>query len=262
MRTSVSEAGNLGFEHLNGNILCAIDCETTGLDPKKHEIIEIAIVPLDHQLNRLKGFPPFHHYIKPERRPENIEDEAMATNGQDIAWLKLNGIDPWTVQDLLDRWFQKLKLAPTRKIMPLGMNWPFDRAFIQDWLGPNSMEATFSGLFRDLSAVALFMNDRSDFHAIKCPFPKYKLSYIASCLGVTQEKAHTAIEDALVLAECYKRLMTHYIPNNGLFCINRCISCCQNYEVPQKLVSLNDFVCPKCAIKIAQEGIEVKPIVT
>lgn len=247
-RTSDSFLGGRGMQHLNGALICAIDCETTGLDPRKHEIIEIAIVPLDHKLERMKGVPPFHHYIKPLRRPENIDEDAMKVNKIDLAWLKLHGNDPWLVQEMLDRWYQSLNLAPGRKIMPLGMNWPFDRGFIQDWLGPTGMDSIFSVLYRDLGAVALFMNDRSDFHAIKCPFSRYKLRDMARFLGVVQEKAHTAIEDALVLAECYKRIMIHYIPNNGLFCVNRCIKCCQIFEVQQKLVESDEFICPKCSI--------------
>lgn len=246
-KTSISLLGNKGFDHLNGNIICAIDTETTGLDPKKHEIVEIAIVPLDHNLERIKGIPPFHHYLNPLRRPENIDEDAMKVNKMDLAWLKLNGTDPWMVEDLLDRWFQSLNLAPGRKIMPLGMNWPFDKAFIQDWLGPASMEVIFNGLYRDLGAIALFLNDRSDFHSVKCPFTRYKLRDMARFLGVTQEKAHTAIEDALVLAECYKRMMTHYVPNNGLFLINKCKVCTKTYEVTRTLMDLGDeFICAKC----------------
>jgi DNA polymerase III epsilon subunit-like protein len=252
-RTSNSPLGNKGFEHLNGNIICAIDVETTGLDPKKHEIVEIAIVALDHKLERMKGVLPFHHYLKPIRRPENIDEDAMRVNKIDLAWLKLNGSDPWLVQDLLDRWFQELNLAPGRKIMPLGMNWPFDRGFIQDWLGPASMDSIFNTLYRDLEGFALFMNDRSDFHAIKCPFTRYKLRDMARFLGVTQEKAHTAIEDALVLAECYKRLMTYFIPNNSLFMVNRCVKCCKPFEVTRKEMDLEEFICAKCSTLIAED---------
>jgi DNA polymerase III epsilon subunit-like protein len=247
-RTSNSTLGNKGFEHLNGNLLCAIDCETTGTDPRLHEIVEIAIVPLDHNLERIKGVPPFHYYIAPRRRPQNIDEEAMKVNKLDLAWLNLNGTDPWLVADMLDRWFQELNLAPGRKIMPLGMNWKFDCAFLLDWLGPSGMDLYFNGLYRDLVSVALFLNDRSDFHATKCPFTRYKLRDIARLLGVVQENAHTAIEDALTLAQCYKRLMTHYIPNNGLFAVNKCSKCTQTYEVNPKMVGDDNFVCPRCTI--------------
>lgn len=51
--------------HLNGHPLCAIDCETTGLDSNKHMAYQIAIIPLDARLLPRQDVNPFDIYIRP-----------------------------------------------------------------------------------------------------------------------------------------------------------------------------------------------------
>ena len=41
-----------GLVHLNGNLMAAVDLETTGTQPGYHEIIQIAVVPLDSEFQK------------------------------------------------------------------------------------------------------------------------------------------------------------------------------------------------------------------
>jgi len=203
-----SAVGNRGLENLNGNVLCAIDTETTGLKAGFHDVIEVAIVPLDTNLDIMQEVPPFHMILQP-KRPERITAEAMKVNGFSLDQLMIEGMDPWRAADLFDSWFQRLKLAPGKKISPLGKNWPFDKGFIEDWVGPETFNQCFHYHYRDVGPVALFMNDRAEFQTPgKFPFPKTSLQYVATTLGIETDRAHRALEDAVVTAKVYKKMMT------------------------------------------------------
>lgn len=196
--------------HLNGNLLCAIDVETTGTKAGYHEIIQICVLPLAFDLTPLKkeGLYPFYTELKPTC-PERIDWDAIKVSRLDMSQLMLRALEPDRVADLFDKWFQKLKLPYNKKIVPLGCNWPFDAAFIKDWLGEENYSQFFFGLHRDVQTAALYVNDKYDFHCEPCPFPKQNLKYLASQLRITYEKAHDALHDCLATAEVYRRMLRH-----------------------------------------------------
>lgn len=206
-RRDASEAGNRSLMNLNGNLLCAVDTETTGLVAGFHDVIEVAVVPLDADLQPMKGILPFEMFLHP-KRPQNIAGEAMKVNGIDLAKVQVEGFDPWSGAERFDDWFRnKLCLAQGRKIAPLAMNWPFDSGFLKDWLGPSTFNDLFHYHYRDLGPVGKWMNDRAEFQAEQCPFPKSGLQYMAEKLGMVPERKHRAIDDALLLAKVYRATM-------------------------------------------------------
>lgn len=192
--------------HLNGNLLCAIDTETTGLTAGYHDLIEIAIIPLNSELEPVPDIIPFNLMLKP-KRPENADPEAVNKQGRTLADIILRGMEPWRAVDLFDEWFQRLGLAPGKKISPLAHNWPFDRSFIQDWLDKATFEQFIDGRFRDSMAAGLFLNDLADLHQEPYPFHKLTLGSLAAKFSLPFEKAHTALEDALMCAQIYKRML-------------------------------------------------------
>ena len=70
-------------------ILAAFDLETTGLDPAVHDIIEIAIVPLNPDFKRSE-LPEFTARIKAVH-PENADPES----------LKISGLNPLEGEDII-----------------------------------------------------------------------------------------------------------------------------------------------------------------
>jgi DNA polymerase III epsilon subunit-like protein len=206
------------MQHWNGDQMCAIDIETTGLDPSWHEIIQIAIVPLDSNIRPRKDILPFYIQIKPES-PERADREAMNVNRMDFAHLAQVGHDPEKAKDLLRDWTEKLKLpyskygAQRKRIIPLGQNYSFDMGFIKKWLGIPMYEEFFSHMFRDTMTVAAYLNDRAACHAEDVPFAKQNLRFLAKRLNVTYEegRAHDALQDCLVAAEVYRQMI-----NRGL----------------------------------------------
>lgn len=202
-----SRVGNQGLMNLNGHVMCSIDTETTGLTPGKHDIIEFACVPLDADL-RPMDVVPFHTTIRPKMRfPDSVSEEAMNVNGLKIDELLMSGLEPFRAAELFEQWVENLQLAPYKKIAPLGKNWPFDRGFINDWLGPLTTDSLFWHRYRDLSPVALYLNDKAEFDAVPCPFPQTGLGEIRNSLKLPPVKQHRALDDALSVAECYRAML-------------------------------------------------------
>jgi DNA polymerase III epsilon subunit-like protein len=200
------------MQHLNGNLLCAIDCETTGLDPTVNELIQVCILPLDNNLEPIRTVMPFYIEIKPEH-PERIEKEAMSVNMIDMATIANRGHDRMKAIDMLIDWIDKLGLSYTKygtrhKICPLGQNYCFDKGFISAWLGFKMYDELFHYHYRDTMIAANFLNDRAAFMAEPVPFAKCNLQWLAQKLNVQTDKAHDALQDCLACAAVYKKLVT------------------------------------------------------
>lgn len=202
----------MSMQHLNGDVVCVIDTETTGLDPLIHEMVQICILPLDHQLKPVKSVMPFYIEVKPEH-PERAQKEALAVNKLDLATIVNRGHDRMKAIDMLVDWIDKLGLPYTKygnrkKIMPLGQNYQFDKGFIQAWLGCEQYNELFHYHYRDTMITAQYLNDRAAFRVEPIPFPKSSLGSLASKLGVQIDNAHDALQDCLATAEVYRKLMT------------------------------------------------------
>lgn len=215
----------LGNKHLNGNLLCALDIETTGLIVGENEILEIAVVPLtnDYQPNLDRGF--FHMMLRPlnadkidmeairiHKRPDNnLDYSKLCVSTEQVLKCVNQGVDPYKAADLFIDWFERLKLAPFKRIMPLGHNILFDLAFIKEWLGPASMDYVFDPRYRDSQVVSLFMNDVDGYrNEPQYSFAKNNLQYLCSQLNVTRLRSHNAFDDAIATAECYARMCKRF----------------------------------------------------
>lgn len=205
------------LQHLNGNLLCAIDCETTGLKAGYHDIIQVCFLPLDSEIKPIQNIPPFYMTLKPQR-PETVDKDAMKVHGIPFMELMQYALDPFTASERFEEWFNALNLGLNKKIAPLGHNYAFDQGFIRDWLGDSAYETYFDYHVRDTAAVALFLNDRSAFASEACPFPKVRLSFLAERLACRFEHAHDALQDCLATAEVYRRIihrsLGHFVEPN------------------------------------------------
>lgn len=189
--------------HMNGNLLCAVDVETTGRDPGRHEIIQIAVQPLDANVQPSQDVRPFVHYIKPEF-PERVEKEAVAVHRISIDWLMQNALDKWRVGEFFDRWYEKLDLPYNKCIIPLAQNWQYEAGFLKAWLGIELFNQYFHAWARDTMTAALFINDVYYRRGDKVPFGRVNLAALCKHYGVENPNPHDALSDALAEAEVYR----------------------------------------------------------
>jgi DNA polymerase III epsilon subunit-like protein len=118
----------------------------------------------------------------------------------------LKGFEQMEAADLFDLWFAKLGLSLGRKLIPVAHNWPHDRGFILDWLGPKNFEDKFHYHARDTQTITVFENDRAYFHGEAYPYPKHTLSYVCNILKVPLDHGHDALADAVATGEAYRRI--------------------------------------------------------
>ena len=198
------------MQHWNNHQMCAIEVETSGLDPFWDQILQLAIVPLDANLEQRRDVPPFNIYIKPEN-PTAISSAALRVNKIDIQKVVRFGHDIEKAKDLLEHWVAKLKLGTTKfgnpkRILPLAHNWQFDSSFIKRWLGIEMYGEIFDSRYRDTQVAAEYLNERAAMHAEKVPYSKVNLGWLAKVHGVVNEQAHDAVFDCLTTAEVYRRM--------------------------------------------------------
>ncbi len=203
--------------HTNGHLLCAVDVETTGLEPGFHDLIQVAVVPLDSKIKPIQGIVPFYMNMKPHY-PENIDRGLLKSGKVRVMEIIESGIDADKAADFFDEWFEALNLPVTqndhKKIMPLWSNGAFDRSFLEVWLGKEHYRNYFHFHERDTQVIALFLNDRYDHKAeFKVPFTRVGLSNLVDSLEVKNDMPHDALQDCLATADVYRALLTRfYIP--------------------------------------------------
>lgn len=196
--------------HLQGNLLCAVDVETTGFLVGKHDVVQVAVLPLDSDFRLLTTVMPFYMNLQP-KRPENIDPDAMRTSRLNLADLIINGCEPYKAADLFVEWFYGLELGLDKRIVPVAHNWQFDKGFMVDWLGAKTYDAHFHYSYRDTMIALNFLNDRAAFNCETIPFSKLSLGHLCSVLGVVNDKPHDALADCAATAECYRRLLQRMV---------------------------------------------------
>lgn len=195
-----------GLVHLNGNLLASIDLETTGLQAGFHEPIQIAIVPLNSDIQPLESVRPFYTTIRPVY-PER-QERAGYVHGIKMEDLALHAPEAGKVQDLLVEWWEKLDLPFGKTLVPLAHNWAFESKFLQAWLGVDLAQTLFHGHARDAMLYALALNDKAAFMGLPAPFPKVGLSSLCKHFKISNPCPHDALCDAMAEAKCYRAMLT------------------------------------------------------
>lgn len=197
--------------HLNGNLMVAIDFETTGLEPGFHEIIQIGIVPLNSDFCPNTELRPFYHNLAP-KYPERQQAGAGQVHKLNLEDLILHSPSSERVADLLVDWWHSLDLPENKTLVPLGFNWEFEVGHGRHWLGYDLFNMLFHGHARDGMRLAISLNDRAAFAGEPIPFPYVGLKALCKYFGIINENPHDALSDALSEAKVYRALLHH-----GLF---------------------------------------------
>lgn len=199
------------MQHLNCHQMCAIHITTTGPDPSYHELLQIAIVPLDSTLKPRQDTLPFFFNLKPDF-PERIDKKYFDGPQQNLMDILRTSYPRDQAIDILEQWVdEKLHLPFTKwgtrkKIVPLG--YLLNTAFIVGWLGHTGYNEIFHHEQRDLLAAAAFLNEQASFHAEKVPFSKLKLSWLAYTLNVSMDYHRDPLIRCTIIAECYRRMVS------------------------------------------------------
>lgn len=194
-----------GLVTLNGHVMAVLDIETTGLEQDYHEIIQVAILPLDVNLDPLASVSPFYMNVRPDH-PERAQPRAMAVNGLDLERLK-SAPSKEQVAETLDDWFRDMNLPYGKKLLYLTQNAPFDVPRVRSWLGGAGWTKYFGRRGRDTMFLAQGINDEAAFKGKPIPFPNVSLAGLCSKLGIDIVDHHDALADCIATAKVYRELL-------------------------------------------------------
>lgn len=197
-----------GMVHFNGNVMGAMDYETTGLIAGYHEIIQVGIVILDADLKPNPDIRPFYHNIAP-LYPERQQKGAGDVHGLNLDWLMQNAPSSERVADLLVDWWERLELPMNRSIIPLSHQFEFEASFGKAWLGHELFNQLFYWQARDGLREATAMNDRAAFAGEPVPFPRVGLNALCKQFKIVNENPHDALSDSYAEAQVYRALLLH-----------------------------------------------------
>jgi DNA polymerase III epsilon subunit-like protein len=194
--------------NLNHCVLASVDVETTGLLCGFHEIIQIAIVPLDSEIQPSKVHRPFYINMLPEH-PDRMKG-ALAVHGIKMDELHNHAVSQDKGADLLEEWFTSLDLPFGKKLCPLAHNWAFERGFLAHWFGLATFDVMFHPYARDTMLVASTINDAAAWHGRDCPFKRLNLTSMCKVFGFEVINAHDALADALACAKLYREMIRSF----------------------------------------------------
>ena len=180
--------------------------ETTGLQSGYHDIVQIAVLPLEPiTLEPHPKYRPFYQNIRPIN-PDRADPIAMQVNGLDMNELLMCPTAD-QVEDALIDWFAGLELPLGKRIVTLCQNSPFDLGFMKAWLGIEGFESVFSRRGRDTMYVASGIIDREEFRGFKAPFNNVSLKGLCQHFGITIDNHHDAMADCIATAAVYRELL-------------------------------------------------------
>jgi DNA polymerase III alpha subunit (gram-positive type) len=175
------------------------DTETTGLDSRKHDVIEICLYRLNDGAEKTWCLKPLN--------PDNIEVVALRINGhklEDLTHKTKNGIntylDPHKVIVEIENWMSEDN-TPVQNRVLCGQNISFDKDMLQQlWSKCNSTETfPFGRRMVDTMGIEFFMD------LCKGTMSEgYSLANLVKKYGIKNEKAHTAASDVKATKEVFQ----------------------------------------------------------
>ncbi len=188
-----------------------LDTETTGKDPERHDVIQIAgLIEIDGEVKDSFNLTcqPFNY--------STIEPEALAVNGVTLGHLRI-AQDPciayMTLTGILGRWVDKYDKAD--KFTPAGYNVGFDLEFLGAFFRKNG--DLYWGSWQNWRAVDALPIVRFLDYCGRLALPNYQLVTVCAHYGI-EIAAHDALSDITATRDLIQRLkdeVTMHCPKCG-----------------------------------------------
>ncbi len=171
------------------------------------ELIEIAVLPLDHMLKPHKELRLFDMRIAPEC---DVDFTYCRLTRAEVSAAKLRGLDASRIADIFESWFRSLDLNPGKRLIPIGHNLLPQLIELKLWLGSLYSEI-FADDYRDTLVATHFLNDREDVRGEAVSFSKQKLRWLCKLHGIEHlEYGGGCLTDCKAIAELYSHLLRTY----------------------------------------------------
>lgn len=185
-----------------------VDIETTGLDSRKHDVIELSIARMGAE-----GDDAQRTWCLKPLNPDEIEQAALRINGHkldDLLHKTKEGRERYRQADQvaieIENWLGEDGL-PAEKRFLIGQNVSFDRERLEQlWIKLNSRDSfPFGRRYMDTMIIELFLD------YCKGQFAEgYSLANLVKKYGVTNTKAHTAAADTLATKQVFEKQVEYF----------------------------------------------------
>lgn len=177
------------------NNLVFLDVETTGLNPDKHEIIEIGCVIASQKWEGRKMTLTHVEEFELKVKPERIHDA-------DAQALRVNGYDPseWIFAYNLKE-AMTILAEKTKDCIFVAHNACFDYMFIEKAFRTTGVENKMH--YHKIDTLSVALGKLGSVGAID----KYSLRQLCDYFKVENKNAHTALADSRALYEVYEKMM-------------------------------------------------------
>ena len=168
-----------------------IDTETTGLDPKVHEIIEIAYIVESPEGELLASF-------ETKFKPQNLDvadPKALEINGYD------HHPEEWESAPVLDRQHAEVMYDALKDCIMVGHNPGFDVAFLREGMKRAGMDVPWYFGKHIIDTVTL-----AYVQLVPCGLKYLSMDAIRRFLGWSSLRAHTAMKDVRDAQRLYHTL--------------------------------------------------------
>lgn len=190
---------------MDNYVFYVADSETTGLDDRVQDIIELSIYRLSDETQKTWFLKPLN--------PDNMQDAALRINGhkkEDLLHQTKFGretyLDPSKVIIEIENWMMEDGVPATHRIL-VGHNVSFDRSFMEQlWIKCESKDSfPFGRKYLDTMVVELFLDVCKGQMA-----EGYSLNNLNKKYGVKNEKAHSAAADTKATRESFGKQVEYF----------------------------------------------------
>ena len=185
-------------------IYLVLDTETTGLNPLKNNLLQIAALATDSKLNVLATF---NQDICP---PIGTEFCPISSKIHNFSKERINGGRDY--QEVCDDFVTFIKTNFATKPVIIGQFYPFDYAFLNIALSKCDFfkDNLLGNNFIDTKALVNFANLKANLKNEKIPFENTSLSAVGGLKDFFELKdfeSHDALGDCLATLELLKKLI-------------------------------------------------------
>lgn len=169
-----------------------LDLEMSGLEPMRHEILEIAVVRVSQP--GLQALESWSTKVLPEHA-ETADPVSLKMIGySDESWK-----DAVSLQEAMELFVEK-----TRGHVVAGWNVAYDWAFLEVAMGKTGVRSSVHKRILDVMSFAY------NWLYLDRPLGDMGLAKIAKMFGIVQERHHEALADTMATFEVYKKLVEQH----------------------------------------------------
>ncbi len=181
-----------------------LDCETTGLDPNVHGVIQVAcIVTEGKTINVAKEVDRCNLFFNPKSLGCKIDKEALKINGRTKKEIKKFPKD--TFNKLLSFFERHInKYDKEDKFTVVGQNVKFDVEFLHGWA--KREEFKYMGSFVDWRVIDTLVLARLEYALGNINPPDFKLATLCMEYNI-KEPDHDAMDDIVATKELLERMI-------------------------------------------------------